>query len=212
MGSELPQPTGALESCDGVKLQEDDEEFTFRPAHFFFYGSLMDQDILSRVVRLRTSEYPPEMKEASVRGFKMKMWNGEYPVLIPACDRPGQLGRLSGDGRVALLTNSVRNAKKCPSSDVHISGADMLEHDSEVITGRLWLATDFEQALRLQKFETAAYEACDCLVRLEDGSGKLVRAVTFRWAGNPNDPILHPGRFNLEEYQRTVKPKLLGFE
>ncbi|KAH9995347.1 hypothetical protein F4779DRAFT_607585 [Xylariaceae sp. FL0662B] len=52
---------------------------TFRPCHFFLYGSLMDPEVLQTVTGLATS---PAMRDGSISGFKIKMW-GIYPALVP---------------------------------------------------------------------------------------------------------------------------------
>jgi hypothetical protein len=52
---------------------------SFSPCYFFFYGSLMDPEVLQTVLDLAE---PPRVTTASVTGFSMKMW-GIYPTLIP---------------------------------------------------------------------------------------------------------------------------------
>ncbi|KAI1082699.1 hypothetical protein F5B20DRAFT_577776 [Whalleya microplaca] len=52
---------------------------TFRPCHFFFYGSLMDPEVVQAVTGLETT---PILRRGSISGFKVKMW-GIYPTLIP---------------------------------------------------------------------------------------------------------------------------------
>lgn len=52
---------------------------TFRPRHFFFYGSLMDPEVFQTITK---SAEAPVMRKGSITGFKMKMW-GIYPVLVP---------------------------------------------------------------------------------------------------------------------------------
>jgi hypothetical protein len=44
----------------------------------FFYGSLMDTDILTRIARLST---PPTMLPGTITNFRMRMW-GPFPTLI----------------------------------------------------------------------------------------------------------------------------------
>lgn len=51
----------------------------FEPCHMFFYGSLMDPDILQTIAGLQE---PPEIRRACINGFTVKMW-GIYPALIP---------------------------------------------------------------------------------------------------------------------------------
>ncbi|KAJ2898355.1 AIG2-like protein C [Zalerion maritima] len=203
----LHPTNGSPVNASNERENEDEEEFVFRPAYFFLYGSLMDPDVLARVVKLPQSEYPPVFRKASVSGYKMKIWAREYPVLVPR----SAIIR-SGDGehlcQVTSLTNSVSNAAR-PRAESHgaESGDDAPE---EKVHGSIWLATDMDQALRLQQYETAAYIACDIRVKLEDGSGEKTRAVTFCWAGDPNDRDLYEGKFDLAQWQRDIKPQLLG--
>jgi hypothetical protein len=50
------------------------------PFNLFFYGSLMDSDVLSYVAK---PHLPPIYQKASIKNFAMKLW-GPYPTLIPA--------------------------------------------------------------------------------------------------------------------------------
>ncbi len=58
----------------------------FPPRTLFFYGSLMDPEVLSRVARLWQK---PKLEDAWVEGFEMKLWNGLYPVLLPVTSGTG---------------------------------------------------------------------------------------------------------------------------
>ncbi len=49
----------------------------------FLYGTLMDPEVLQSILSL--SE-PPQLRNATVRGFRLKMW-GIYPALVRASDR-----------------------------------------------------------------------------------------------------------------------------
>ncbi|KAF1949804.1 hypothetical protein CC80DRAFT_579576 [Byssothecium circinans] len=51
----------------------------FQPCHMFFYGSLMDPEVIQAILNL--SE-PPTTRPATISGFQIKMW-GIYPTLIP---------------------------------------------------------------------------------------------------------------------------------
>ncbi|PVI03637.1 hypothetical protein DM02DRAFT_625690 [Periconia macrospinosa] len=52
---------------------------SFTPHYMFFYGSLMDPDVLRTIANLPS---PPTTKKGSIKGFTMKMWS-VYPTLIP---------------------------------------------------------------------------------------------------------------------------------
>ncbi|KAG6355293.1 hypothetical protein INS49_003254 [Diaporthe citri] len=54
-------------------------ELPFKLCHVFFYGSLMDAQILQTVAKLAN---PPPIRNGIVRGFKIKMW-GIYPTVVP---------------------------------------------------------------------------------------------------------------------------------
>src|SRR5688572_12104573 len=110
----------------------------FKPMiFFFFYGTLMDPDVLRAITLLDTD---PILRPATLTGFDMKLWAGRYPILLPA-----ESGR-----------------------------------DTVPIKGMIWQATSLEQCLRLQRYETSAYEPCECVVEIEDGT--IEEVVTFRWA------------------------------
>lgn len=50
----------------------------WKPVHYFFYGSLMDENQLTKVLRL---DSPPVLQPASIVGYSIKMW-GPYPTLL----------------------------------------------------------------------------------------------------------------------------------
>lgn len=60
----------------------------FTPCFMFFYGSLMDPDVLQSVAGLE--ETPTAAAKGVMKGFSMKMW-GIYPTIIPSDD-----GEISG--------------------------------------------------------------------------------------------------------------------
>jgi gamma-glutamylcyclotransferase (GGCT)/AIG2-like uncharacterized protein YtfP len=49
------------------------------PTVFFFYGSLMDREVLQTVLGLPVA---PDVGKGYITGFKVKMW-GIYPALVP---------------------------------------------------------------------------------------------------------------------------------
>jgi gamma-glutamylcyclotransferase (GGCT)/AIG2-like uncharacterized protein YtfP len=133
-----------------------DEEF--EPCLMFFYGSLMDPQMLQKVAAL---DYTPYLESAWVEGFQMKMWHGIYPTLL---------------------------ADK--STDTRIQG-------------KAWRATTMTQCLRLQRYETSAYEPSDCMIHLNNG--ETVKGLVFTWAGKPTSSELAEGVFDLEHWQNTHK-------
>ncbi|KAF2125903.1 hypothetical protein P153DRAFT_348110 [Dothidotthia symphoricarpi CBS 119687] len=49
------------------------------PCHMFFYGSLMDPDVLQAITGLPEA---PLVKKGTITGFSIRMW-GTYPALVP---------------------------------------------------------------------------------------------------------------------------------
>lgn len=50
----------------------------WKPVYYFFYGSLMDDQQLTNILRLTS---PPVLRPASIVGYSIKLW-GPYPALI----------------------------------------------------------------------------------------------------------------------------------
>ncbi|KAF2095298.1 hypothetical protein NA57DRAFT_79789 [Rhizodiscina lignyota] len=50
----------------------------WKPCYMFFYGSLMDSDVLRSILRIPST---PPMRTGSIPNFKMKMWS-VYPTLV----------------------------------------------------------------------------------------------------------------------------------
>jgi hypothetical protein len=138
----------------------------FEPCNFFFYGTLMDPQVLTTVLKL---DGVPQLQEAWIEGFEMKMWNGIYPVVLPT------------DG----------GSGSTPQSRIR---------------GKAWQATTMDQCLRLQLYETSAYEPTDCSIRLDHG--EPVKGLVFKWARDPTDGELVEGCFDLDHWERTHKPIL----
>lgn len=57
-----------------------DADISSNPPNLFFYGSLMDPDVVRVIAEISAAE--PQLLKASIRGFKLKMW-GVYPTLVP---------------------------------------------------------------------------------------------------------------------------------
>lgn len=133
----------------------------FEPCAFFFYGTLMDPQVLMVIAML---DDLPDLSNAWVQGYDMKLWNGTYPTLLP---RPDARDR---------------------------------------IVGKVWRATSIAQCLRLQRYETSAYESADCDIHLE--SGEVVKGLTFTWARDVASEELSDGRFDLKHWQEHHKKPL----
>ena len=143
-----------------IKTSGEGQDLTdFEPCMFFFYGTLMDPEVLQSVAAL---EDLPELQDAWLEGFELKMWNRRYPTLLPKENIKGR------------------------------------------IKGKAWKVTSIEQCLRLQHYETSAYECCDCVVRTDDQ--QLIKALTFKWARDPSSAELSDGMFDLAYWQKNHKP------
>ncbi|RAR08644.1 zinc cadmium resistance protein [Stemphylium lycopersici] len=60
----------------------------FHPFYMFFYGSLMDPEVLQAILNLPEL---PTTKRGSISGWRIKMW-GMYPTLIPlSCHSSGSV-------------------------------------------------------------------------------------------------------------------------
>ncbi|KAL2070362.1 hypothetical protein VTL71DRAFT_13388 [Oculimacula yallundae] len=59
----------------------------FQPFYMFFYGSLMDPEVLQAILDLPEL---PTMQPATISGFSIKMW-GIYPTLIPCLPGTGSV-------------------------------------------------------------------------------------------------------------------------
>lgn len=70
-----PMPSPASDNNHEEIRPEDSAE----DKYCFFYGSLMDPDMLSKV--LKSSKPLPTMRPARVTGYKIKLW-GPYPALL----------------------------------------------------------------------------------------------------------------------------------
>ncbi|KAF4635697.1 hypothetical protein G7Y89_g2384 [Cudoniella acicularis] len=71
----------------GMKLQKLPKPDPFTPCHMFFYGSLMDTEVLQSVLGLPDR---PAIVKGEIKGFSMKMW-GIYPTIIRS-----EEGKISG--------------------------------------------------------------------------------------------------------------------
>ena len=80
-----PLPPGAFHNVDNARyLQSREVAHTikstrpFQPCHMFFYGSLMDAEVIQAILNLPEL---PTTTPATISGFQIKMW-GIYPTLI----------------------------------------------------------------------------------------------------------------------------------
>jgi gamma-glutamylcyclotransferase (GGCT)/AIG2-like uncharacterized protein YtfP len=82
-----PAPSGVFEPPDKAhywQFLKDTEQnmpgVPFQLVHMFFYGSLMDPEVLQAILDLPE---PPTTRPATISGFRIKVW-GIYPTLLPS--------------------------------------------------------------------------------------------------------------------------------
>lgn len=88
---EVPESPPKLHSSPSAEEPLDDQG-DFEPCTFFVYGSLMDPHVLTKVLTL---EEAPQLRDAWIEGFEMKMWNSIYPTLLPT-DTDSAQSRIKG--------------------------------------------------------------------------------------------------------------------
>jgi hypothetical protein len=82
--------TPKLGTASTAEPEADKEDF--ESCTFFFYGTLMDPETLMAVASLDDT---PQLQDAWIDGFTMKMWSGIYPVVLPS-DENGPQSRIHG--------------------------------------------------------------------------------------------------------------------
>lgn len=70
----------AYEGAPIVAAHKSTSDRPFKPCHMFFYGSLMDSEVIQSILNL--AEFPTTGL-ATITGFQIKMW-GIYPALVPS--------------------------------------------------------------------------------------------------------------------------------
>lgn len=88
----------------------------WKPVYYFFYGSLMDDEQLTTVLRLTS---PPVLRPASIVGYSIKLW-GPYPALVDG--PPGnvvngmmyEVRRENHERRLAYYETSSYKCVSCP--------------------------------------------------------------------------------------------------
>ncbi|KAH6842465.1 hypothetical protein B0I37DRAFT_435986 [Chaetomium sp. MPI-CAGE-AT-0009] len=88
-----------------------------------------------------------------------------------------------------------------------------------VIRGKLWRVGEAEDRFgaeeweRLRRYETAAYDFVECVVRVgveDEGDGEGVRAVVFKWAGDGESAELSEGVFDLDVWREKFGGVVFG--
>src|ERR1700753_1726233 len=99
----------------------------FRPTFFFFYGTLMDPEVLQHILNL---DKLPQVETATITNFKVKMW-GIYPTLVDACG-----GIVSGTiWQVANVDQCIRLARYETSAYTPCE-VEIMRQDGEIVHGK----------------------------------------------------------------------------
>ncbi|KAK3904333.1 hypothetical protein C8A05DRAFT_31871 [Staphylotrichum tortipilum] len=163
----------------------------FQPRTLFFYGSLMDPEVLARVARLWRQT--PLLEDAWIEGFELKLWGGKYPVVLPTTG-------------TATAATDAKDGDADASSDGTAATAPPRVH------GKAWLTTSQNQLDWLQYYETDAYEPVECEVHVGkegEGEGEMRKGWAFKWSGVRPVGELVEGTWDLEEWRRTRKGSVL---
>lgn len=101
-----------------------DAEPPFEPCPLFFYGSLMDPEVLQAVLELPKM---PIVESGSVCGFSIKMW-GIYPALIlhEGGIVPGSMWRVNSDSQFQRLKEYETAAYTWCACDIELSSGEIL--------------------------------------------------------------------------------------
>jgi len=104
-----------------VKLQELARPFT--PCYMFFYGSLMDPEVLQSVLGLSPT---PAVAKGVITGFAIKMW-GIYPTIIRCREGKisGTVWKVDSEAHFLGLQEYETDAYTCCSCDVELEGGKM---------------------------------------------------------------------------------------
>ena len=108
----------------GVKLGEPEVPFT--PCFMFFYGSLMDAEVLQSVLGLR---HTPIVKRGVTEGFAMKMW-GIYPTIIPSKE-----GKIAGTVWKVDLVHHFSRLQEYETGAYTWCSCDVKREDGEMLQG-----------------------------------------------------------------------------
>lgn len=96
------------------------------PKNLFFYGSLMDPDVI-RVIAETSTE--PELHKASIHGFKLEMW-GFYPTLVPGDTRDTVYGvywQAESNRQLGLLQRYETHRYKLVTCAIYVDDGSIIE-------------------------------------------------------------------------------------
>lgn len=125
----------AFHKAQETREREAEAPPTFSPCHFFFYGTLMDPDVLQSVLSLT---HPLDVMKAKVRGYSIKLW-GIYPALIPyeGGEVLGVAGKITNwDHFIELCRYETFNYKLCFCTIVLDDGTELEDSRTFVWSGK----------------------------------------------------------------------------
>lgn len=98
----------------------------FKPFHMFFYGSLMDPEVLQAILDLPEL---PTTRPATISGFSIEMW-GIYPALIHCYSGSvtGTLWKVTSEAQFDRLAAYETAAYRWDECNAVLEGGDVLEN------------------------------------------------------------------------------------
>ncbi|KAH7382248.1 hypothetical protein BKA66DRAFT_586123 [Pyrenochaeta sp. MPI-SDFR-AT-0127] len=130
--SSIPVPFGAFRFDDNIRSLQTVQDasviipsISFKPCHMFFYGSLMDSEVLGAVLKLSET---PITRPATVSGFSIRMW-GIYPALIPSVPGKvlGTVWKIDSEAHFERLQAYETGAYKWLECDATLENGEVLK-------------------------------------------------------------------------------------
>ncbi|MCJ1476207.1 hypothetical protein MMC13_004873 [Lambiella insularis] len=128
-----PVPSGAFEPIDKAHywqfLKDTKANMPgepFQPFYMFFYGSLMDPEVLQAILDLPEL---PTIRPATISGFRIKMW-GIYPTLIPCHSGSvtGTVWKVTSEAHFDRLAAYETAAYRWDECDAVLEGGEVLRN------------------------------------------------------------------------------------
>jgi len=134
------------------KFPVESPKVPFTPCYMFFYGSLMDIDILQLIAGLKSS---PTMAPATITGFRMRMW-GPFPTIIKA-----ETGKVTGTYWKCDQEDHFQRLKAYETNAYSWCFCDAETEDGKVLKGCrtfCWRGNPESDELEDGKFDLAHYQ------------------------------------------------------
>jgi gamma-glutamylcyclotransferase (GGCT)/AIG2-like uncharacterized protein YtfP len=123
------------------------------PCYMFFYGSLMDADVLRAITGLPEA---PLVKKGTITGFAIKMW-GIYPALVTC-----STGKINGTVWEVTSKAQFRRLTAYETSAYTWCECDVVLEDGEVLSSQCytfcWAGDVNSQDLEERKFDFERYQ------------------------------------------------------